>query len=724
MLLRNAFEEIIDASIVKRSDVLPSVWAEQNRVMTGGESKFKGKFSYRLTPYSRPIIDWLSPSHPMREGWVMKGAQIGISKGVIENGINYLISEHPGNILYMVGHSDLVDSSMRKLDLAIDGCGNGHLIRATSQRRGGKKSGDTNEMKEFAGGFLKLGSATNHKLIRQDDAKYGFYDDFEAARTDSKESGDTAELIDQRHASYYDDRKVVFLSSPELRGKSNIEDGYLRGDQRRFFIPCPKCMAYITLEWAWDVETNVCLRHGVDVENIIARERAAAALKRKGQPAPAEILEGWNPADGKSRGGIYWRIDDGGRLIEESVGYVCQCCGNWFDDREKPDWMNEGVDMPTAISSNPDVYSMHISSLYAPHGMKGWLDYVRQYLKACPPGLPKQKRKYQTFMNVGLGLTYEDTREAAEAKKLMKNTRSYRVGTVPEWLSKRDGNGHIVLLTLAADLNGKQNDARLDYEVVGWAENGASYSITHGSIGTFVPLEGSQSGPVAPRQKWTYEHGHERSVWPEFLKVITRKFTVHTNPDEVGREMGIFIAGVDVGHHSVQAYDFLDRANAAPTKLVGLRGDKGQEFIKENADRAWYKKGVQRDDYWFLEVNLIKDELAELMALKWSEQWGLEQPAGFMNYPEPRDGLYGWTKFFEHYESEHIEEQANRLKTNTVKRWVKRSSKLQNHMWDCRVYNLGLRELAPHLYARSCKPMLKGFTYRDFAAMIAKVYDG
>jgi hypothetical protein len=54
-----------------------------------------------------------------------------------------------------------------------------------------------------------------------------------------------------------------------------------------------------------------------------------------------------------------------------------------------------------------------------------------------------------------------------------------------------DGNGRIVLLTCAADMNGKVDDARLDFEIVAWAKSGASYSICHGSIGTFIPRENS-----------------------------------------------------------------------------------------------------------------------------------------------------------------------------------------------------------------------------------------
>ena len=75
--------------------------------------------------------------------------------------------------------------------------------------------------------------------------------------------------------------------------------------------------------------------------------------------------------------------------------------------------------------------------------------------------------------------------------------------TIPEKLSVKDGNGQVVLITLASDLNGKMDDARLDYEVVAWTESGANYSIDHGSIGTFIPNQTQRQKDKDDREHWT-----------------------------------------------------------------------------------------------------------------------------------------------------------------------------------------------------------------------------
>jgi hypothetical protein len=72
---------------------------------------------------------------------------------------------------------------------------------------------------------------------------------------------------------------------------------------------------------------------------------------------------------------------------------------------------------------------------------------------------------------------------------MTNNVRSYDIGVVPDVTCKNDGNGRIVLLTLACDLGGvmetNNEDVRLDWELIAHASNGQTYSVNHGSIGTF-----------------------------------------------------------------------------------------------------------------------------------------------------------------------------------------------------------------------------------------------
>lgn len=62
-------------------------------------------------------------------------------------------------------------------------------------------------------------------------------------------------LLWQRAATFGDRRKLLEISTPTIKNASWIEDAYLQGDQRRFYVPCPSCDTRQELNWSsviWD----------------------------------------------------------------------------------------------------------------------------------------------------------------------------------------------------------------------------------------------------------------------------------------------------------------------------------------------------------------------------------------------------------------------------------------------------------------------------------------
>ncbi len=664
----NKLVDMLDASRFLLSDTKPSDWTEMHRKMGTDETSTPGPFQYSYTPYLKEVVDCLSQNHPARIVAVMKGAQIGFSTGVIESGIGWIIAENPGNILFLSGHQELSEEAMNgKIDKMIDSCGLRHLIKPSVLRKRNPRTGDTSKAKEFPGGSIVAGSASNHKLLKQRSVRYAFVDDFDGAKKSSKESGNTRTLIQQRLAAYYDKMKLLFISTPELKETSNIEPVFLLGDQRRYFVPCPCCGDHIPLFWKVPIQ-------GKDDEF----------------------------------GGIVWELDENGRLLPESVGYRCQICGDVFNDSKKTYFLNQGEWHPTAEPSEIGYYSYHISCLYAPAGMFDWEYYVRQYLEANPPGKKRKEDLHKTFVNLCLGDTYEQEGESPEAKVLQKNIRKYEIGTVPEALSIADGNGKIVALTCACDLNGTEDDARLDYEILAWSENdGACYSIKQGSIGSFVPREGNKK---ADREHWTYRPHTKNSVWPELEKVLGQQYFT-----DDGRRFYIAIAGVDTGHFTDYVYNFVDTNRLRNTKVVGVRGDKESKYRKHDADTPSFKPGRERKDLFLVDVNYVKDGLSVCMKLEWKPSYDDSQPPGFMNFPIPSGGMYLLDSYFEHFESEHkIREEAKN--GDVAFRWVKRTSNAQNHFWDVRVYNIALRDIVVDMVCTELK--LKKATWVEFCKIL------
>lgn len=669
--LKGTLSGMLDASKFLLSDIKPSEWAEKNRVMNKSVSPFPGKYSFDKTPYLIEIVNCLSPTHPARKIAVMKGAQIGFSTGVIENGIGWIISQNPANVLFLTGHIDLAKKSMnKKIDQMIESCGLRSYIRPNIIRARNMRTGDTSESKEFPGGSLSAGSATNHKLLRQESYEIGFIDDFEAVPTASIQSGDTVGMIEGRFAAYDSTMKLFLISTPEREETSNIKPAYLLGDQRRYFVLCPRCHEYIVLEWTVPINGN-----------------------------------------NKDRGGIFWKVDHRNKLVNGSVGYICQECAGFFNDSRKFEMNKSGIWTPTAEPSKPGYQSYHLSSLYAPPGMYDWEHYVYEYIAAHPPGQKPIERKVQTWKNLCLGETYEATGEAPKANDLQRNQRRYEIGVIPEKLSIKDGNGKIVLVTCACDMNGTENDARLDYEIVAYAESGSPYSITHGSIGTFVPREGSKK-IKEDRVHWTYELHKANSVWRELDKIIEAWY-----PIDNGGKKKVSVTGVDCGHYTHYAYSYIDTTK---NFVVGLKGKGDDRYTRFATDAPTFRKAKERAKLYLVEVGLVKDDLAEAMKLRYDEGNDMHQPAGFMNYPISANGKYLFTNYFSHYEGEHriLESKDGEP---VAFRWVKKTSVSQNHFWDVRVYNLVLKDITA---ANVCSELkIKNHTWSDYVDVVTGKYE-
>jgi phage terminase large subunit GpA-like protein len=652
--------DLIDLFDTRISKELPSEWAERYRVLTSDVTAFPGKVSFDRFPYWKEPVNTLSPDHPMRLLTIMGGAQIGKSTNFIETGIGYIIKNFPGNIILTSADKELSEGQMvKKIDQMIEHSGLRHLIRPNTLKRINRRTGDTTKMKEFPGGSLMAQSIKAVDKIKQNSFRYGFFDDFEAAIRAEKQAGDIIDLVLMRFNSFKDLMKVCFISTPEIKQLSLIEPAFLMGDQRYYFMPCPLCGTYIKFIWH-------------------------------------EKLEG-----SKERVGVYFEKDDHGHLVASSVGYVCQECHQFFKETHKKDMLNNGIWKSTATPSRPDWFSYHISALYSPPGFFDWEHHARQWIKIFPGAGIVKKRSLQVFLNLVLGQTYEEQGKAPKINQLAQNTRPYKIGTVPCKLCEEDGNGRIIMLTCTCDLNGKMDDARIDYEVIAHSETGCTYSIDAGSIGTF---QRGLSEDI--RELWTYRYNEKiNNVWDIFLiDILQRSYMSDT-----GRSFQILIAGIDTGNFTNYAYAFIDsnQFQQVPLMIVGLKGDVGK-VRKIGADTETWHKSKERENLYMLEVNQLKDYIGDRIELVWNEGSGLSQPMGFMNFPEPESGKYTYKGYFMQFESEQKIPKLNADGTEVGYTWQKKHSTVANHFWDCAVYTPAVRDIFVEMF-------LKGLKYKDIS---------
>jgi len=380
-----------------------------------------------------------------------------------------------------------------------------------------------------------------------------------------------------------------------------------------------------------------------------------------------------------------------------------------------------------ATNPKPQKYfeSYQLNDLVIPPTFDSWEKIIIEWLEANPRGQKPIALKLKAFFNQRLGLPFEETGITPKSTALMENTRTYHPGIVPDKTAELDLNGKIILVTLACDLNGEQDDARLDWEILAHAASGATYSVNHGSIGTFVRTR-DRGKPDAEkesnRQKWTYVHNMEwdkhdnkaGSVWPELERII--KSTLES---ESGlRDRNIDISVIDTGHWEKLAMQFVVNMQEQGVKIFGVKGKVEAKYRKNQRDTAPVKRSTERPKQLYLiEVNQVKYDLAQMMQLRPGDE-GSAQPMGFMNFPQPNDGKYLYPNYFSHYEGEEMKEEKDGNQEVIGYRWEKKTSQSQNHFWDIRVYNLA----APLIYLDQVKlsdpAKYKFLTWEDFVLMV------
>ena len=251
---------------------------------------------------------------------------------------------------------------------------------------------------------------------------------------------------------------------------------------------------------------------------------------------------------------------------------------------------------------------------------------------------------------------------------------------------------------------------RLDWEVVAHTSFGQTYSIDHGSIGTFRrtrDVSKQQKERDFEREKWTYAHNQYNSVWPELEKIMRKEWKT-----ESGRNVNINLTVIDTGFFTKYARQFID--SISDLSIVGVKGKTEAEYRKVTKDTPILTKSRESRNIYLLEVNQIKDILAQNMKLRKGTDGS--QPEGFMNFPQPTDGKYTMKSFFIHYEGEKRTEEIKNEEVIGFS-WQKKTSQSLNHFWDVRVYNIAAREIYLDLI-KQADPRIKNLTWNDFVDLI------
>ena len=295
-----------------------SAWADKYRVLSSKSASEPGHWRTSRTPYLKEIMDCLSPQSPVQKVVFMKGAQIGGTE-CGNNWLGYIMHKAPGPIMAVSPTVEMAKrNSKQRIDPLIEDC---EALRNVVSSPRSRDKGNTMLSKDFQGGVLVMTGANSAVGLRSMPARYLFMDEIDGYPQDIDGEGDPILLAERRTATFNNRKKIFLVSTPTIKGLSNIEREFNLSDQRYYFVPCPFCGEYQKLEW----------------NNI--------------------------------------------RSNEGNVEYECCHCHKLIPEHYKTQMLANGYWKATASTSDK-VAGFHLSSLYSPVGWLSWKECVDVYERA------------------------------------------------------------------------------------------------------------------------------------------------------------------------------------------------------------------------------------------------------------------------------------------------------------------------------------------------------
>lgn len=373
-------------------DLTVSQWAERHRIMPKGSSSRPGP--WKTEAYQREIMDAMADPL-VNEVVCMKSTQIGWSE-ILNNIVFYFIDLDPKPMMMVQPtEGNAKDYGKKRIAPSIAACPN---VREKVREAKSRQGGNTLQLKEFPGGFLKLTGANSGSGLRSDPVPVVLFDEIDGYPDDVNGEGDPIE-IGTRRTDQYPDFKILKGSTPgKPKGMSRIEADFERSDKRRYFVPCPHCGHHQVLYWT-------------------------------------------DPKTKEHR--LIYDLDEDGQVIKSSVRYVCAKCKKGITERYKQQMLDGG----RWIAEHPGrpIVGFHINALYSPW-KDNWQALAQEWVDA-----QDNREKLKAFIMLRLGETWEEQGETQDAGSLKDRLEVYPAEVPP----------NVAVLTMAVDVQDNRLECKV-----------------------------------------------------------------------------------------------------------------------------------------------------------------------------------------------------------------------------------------------------------------------
>ena len=391
-------------------------WADKHRRLSPETSAEAGPWRTARTPYLKePMEAFTDPK--IHEIAMVAASQVGKSELEL-NIIGYIIDQDPGSILFVQPTLDDARkfSRLRIAPMIRDS----KVLREKVSDVKSKDSGNTILQKSFPGGMLTITGSNSASALASIPARYIIGDERDRWAISAGTEGDPWELAKARQTTFYN-AKAVEVSTPTIKGFSNIETAYYKGTQERWCHKCPECGEYGEI-----IFDRIHYKHTVK----------------------------------KIRGKKTF-------TIEKPITWACPHCGCAVPEeimRKQPaKW----------IADNPDAYKKGTRSFWLNAFSSPWTPWEKIVLEFLQARDDPQKLK--VVYNTKLGELWEDRGDTVDEDTMLARREDYGTNADGSPVELPEG---VLVLTCGVDTQ----DNRLEYEVVGHGYYGETWGIKKGII--------------------------------------------------------------------------------------------------------------------------------------------------------------------------------------------------------------------------------------------------
>ena len=352
-------------AVAPRKAITVSQWSDVERRLSSKGSAEAGQWRTDRNPPLREPMDCMSARSTVREVALMFPIQFGKTEVAI-NALGYCMDHDPGPVMVCLpGEVSMNKWVAQKLNPAVD---ESPAMKRALTSVASRDAANTRTFKDFAGGQLYIEHAGSPSRLKSTTVRTLLVDEVDEFANNLSGGDDPLEMLNGRTSAFPATFKRLYISTPQIKGLSRIEQLWAKSDQRRYHVPCPHCGHMQHLQWS----------------------------------------------------GLHWTPD------ASACWYVCQECGASIDEHHKQAMIAAGEWVPGNPGAKMRGY--HINCLYYQFGLgPRWLDLVEMWREA-----QNDPARLKTFVNDRLAEPWEDAAmRAVRHNAIADRAEPYKLRTAP-----------------------------------------------------------------------------------------------------------------------------------------------------------------------------------------------------------------------------------------------------------------------------------------------------